>query len=295
MRLPVHILPPWLVLSLGGDTASLPGHSAELWPPCRQTWGKNKEKKYKPCYDVNLPKDNSQLGQVVPAVTPRCWKDLLSCLPQRVIKISFPMLTSTLGTPGFLKNPTRRGFSWLIPHGICLGQTYKRWSTLGFSEQAQHPFPRNMHTHTHPSKKPEMKQRISLICTLCVIPHKCMKAIMHPFHQCSQLVSCVPSWPKCWQTEVVWNRAGTNVQYTAELMLLPALYSSPGHMQSHLSLSLSLSLPLWVPSFFTSKNISLFSLLLTVLFKQLVCVCVCVCAGGGKPVTHWSEKSGFQL
>lgn len=201
------------------------------------------------------------------------------------------MLTSTLGTPGFQRNPTRRGFSWLIPHWICLGQTYKKWNTLGFSEQAQHPFPRNVRAraHTHTREKPEIKQRISLICSLWVIPHKWMKAIVHPFHQCSQLVSCVPSWSKCWQTEVVWNRAGTNVQYTAELMLLPALYSSPGHMQSHLSLSL----PLWVHSFFTSKNISLFSLLLTVLFKQLVCVCVC--AGGGKPVTHWSVKSGFQL
>lgn len=77
-----------------------------------------------------------------------------SCLPHRLTKTSFPMLTSTLGTPGFLRNPTRRGFSWLIPHWICLGQTYKRWNTLGFSEQAQHPFPRNMHTY---SKKLEMK------------------------------------------------------------------------------------------------------------------------------------------
>lgn len=149
------------------------------------------------------------------------------------------------------------------------------------------------HADIGTAKKLEMKQRISLICSLWVIPHKCMKAIVHPFHQCSQLVSCVPSWSKCWQTEGVWDRAGTNVQCTAELLLLPALYSSPGHMQSHLSLSSPLSLLLWVPSFFTSKKISLFSLPLTLLFKQLVCVCLC--AGGGKPVTHSSEKSGFQL
>lgn len=110
--------------------------------------GRIRRKKEKPCYAVNLPKDNSQLGQVVPAVTPRCWKHLLSCLPQRLTKTSFPMLTSTLGTPGFLRNPTRRGFSWLIPHWISLGQTYKRQNTLKLSEQAQHPFPRNTHTHT---------------------------------------------------------------------------------------------------------------------------------------------------
>lgn len=110
--------------------------------------GRGRTKEQKPCYDVNLPKDNCQLGQIVSAVTGRGWKHLLSCLPERHTKTSLPVLTSTPGTPGFLKNPTRRGFSWPIPHWISLGQTYERQNTLRLSVWAQDPFPRHMCTNT---------------------------------------------------------------------------------------------------------------------------------------------------